>query len=157
MKRALLTLVILGFIAAVLIAICWPRLSAARSTNNPVQDAVASAITNPLSAITNPLRFARSHFTGGIGALLRADPTNGIPLVQQVIPGSPAEAAGLRSGDLILNVDGVPTSGRTLAQNVESLRGFAESSVTLTIQRAGSTNLQCILHRSSWKNLGVAQ
>src|SRR5215469_6527778 len=129
MKRALLTLGILGLIAAVLIAIYGPHLSAARSTTSPVQDAVASAITNPLSAITNPLGFARSHFTGGIGAMLRADPTNGIPLVQQVIPGSPAAAAGLRTGDRILNVDGVPTSGRTLAQNVENLRGFAESSV----------------------------
>ena len=29
--------------------------------------------------------------------------------VEQVLPGSPAEGAGLRSGDLILEVDGVPT------------------------------------------------
>jgi carboxyl-terminal processing protease len=157
MKRALLTLAILGFIAAVLIVICRPRPSPARSTTSPVQDAVESAITNPLSAITNPLRFARSHFTGGIGAMLRADQTNGVPIVVQVIPGSPAEAAGLQAQDRILSIDGVATSGRTLAQNVDNLRGFAESSVTLTIQRPGSTNLQCILHRSSWKNLGVTQ
>ena len=47
---------------------------------------------------------------------------------------------GLREGDHILQVDGIATRGRTLAQNVESIRGFSAGSVTLTVQRAGSTN-----------------
>ena len=71
--------------------------------------------------------------------------------------GSPAETAGLRAGDFILQVDGVATSGRKLVQNVESIRGFSAGSVTLTVQRTRSTNLQCVIHRSSWKNLGISQ
>ena len=76
-------------------------------------------------------------------------------MIHGVVAGSPAEKAGLREGDHIIQVDGVPTSGRTLAQVVESIRGFAAGSVTLTIQRSGSTNLQCVIHRSSWKSLKI--
>ena len=47
--------------------------------------------------------------------------------------------------------------GQTLAQNVEHIRGIARVSVMLTIQRAGSTNLNCLIHRTSWSDLGIVQ
>lgn len=109
------------------------------------------------SAISDPERFAKSHFTGGVGAIMGVDPTNGLPMIMQVIAGSPAEKAGLRPGDLIIQVNGVATAGRGLAQNVESIRGFVTGSVTLTIQRQGSTNQEFVIHRSSWNSLGVPQ
>jgi C-terminal processing protease CtpA/Prc len=109
------------------------------------------------SAITNPVAFAKSRFTGGIGAIMLADPNTGRTVIHQVIAGSPAEAAGLRDGDVVLKVNGVSTTGQKLAQVVDSVRGFVASSVTLTIQRTGSTNLECVLRRSSWNRLGVPQ
>lgn len=109
------------------------------------------------SAITNPVGFAKSHVTGGIGALLMADPATGLPRINGVLSGSPAQRAGLRAGDVILAVDGVPTRGQTLAQNVENIRGLAIGSVALTIQRAGSTNLNCLIERTSWSGMGIAQ
>lgn len=108
-------------------------------------------------AITNPVEFAKSHVTGGIGAVLLADPVTGLPRIQMVLAGSPAARAGLRAGDEILEVDGMTTRGRTLAQDVDRIRGIASVSVGLTIQRAGSTNLNCLIHRSSWSGLGVNQ
>ncbi|HLX71813.1 MAG TPA: PDZ domain-containing protein [Verrucomicrobiae bacterium] len=109
------------------------------------------------AAMTNPVGFAKSHVTGGIGAVLLVDPATGLPRIQIVLAGSPAARAGLRPGDVILEVDGVTTRGRTLAQDVDHIRGIASISVGLLIQRAGSTNLNCLIHRTSWSGLGVNQ
>lgn len=108
-------------------------------------------------AITNPLAFAKSHVTGGIGAVVLADPVSGLPKIQMLVAGSPAQKAGLRPGDVILEIDGVSAQGRTLAQNIERIRGIASVGVELTIQRAGSTNLNCVLHRASWSGMGIVQ
>jgi C-terminal processing protease CtpA/Prc len=151
MKRALVAFGILGVIGVTLVALWTLR------TPSPVRSKHDSLKKTVEAAITNPVAFAKSRFTGGIGAILLADPKTGVPVIHQVIAGSPAQAAGLRDGDIILKVDGVATSGQKLAQVVDSIRGFAAGSVALTIQRAGSTNLECVLHRSSWKRLGVPQ
>lgn len=115
----------------------------------------ASAVYAFESAITNPVDFAKSHVTGGIGAMLLADPASGLPQIRGVVTGSPAQRAGLRSGDVILAIDGLTTRGRTLTQDIECIRGIASVSVALTIQRAGSTNLNCVIHRTSWSGMGI--
>lgn len=150
-KRVVLAIGILAVIAAGLVTLWTLHAFSAGGPNHvSFKDAVQSAITNPVS-------FAKSRFTGGIGALLLADPTTGAPVIHEVIPGSPAQVAGLRDGDVILKVGDVPTTGKPLAQIVSSIRGIPGGSVTLTIQRPGSTNLECILHRISWKTMGVPQ
>ncbi len=150
MKRALLTFGILGVIGAALVALWTLRIpSAGRPNHDSLKETVESAVTGPVA-------FARSRFTGGIGAEMAADPT-GVPVIHHVMAGSPAEAAGLHDGDVVLKVNGVATSGQKLAQVVDSIRGFTGGGVTLTIQRTGSTNLEFVLHRSSWKHLGVPQ
>ncbi|SRR6266571_611338 len=151
MNRALRAIGIGGIIGVAVFALWMARTRSARRSN---QDSLSDTLH---SAITNPVVFAKSRFTGGVGAILVADPATGVPLIHNVVAGSPAEKAGLREGDHIVQIDGVATTGRTLAQNVESIRGFAASSVTLTVQRKGSTNLQCVIHRSSWKSLGIPQ
>ena len=54
------------------------------------------------------------------------------------IPGAPAEAAGIRAGDLILAVDGASVTGLTLIEAVNLIRGPGGSEVTLLIRHAGS-------------------
>lgn len=151
MNRVLRVVGILAFTGVVGFAL-WTAPT--RSANRSKRESLNVTIH---SAITNPVKFAKARFTGGVGAILLNDPAAGVPMIQQIVVGSPAEEAGLRKGDHIIQVDGVATRGRTLAQNVESIRGFAGGSVTLTIQRAGSTNLQCVIHRDSWNSLGVPQ
>jgi C-terminal processing protease CtpA/Prc len=149
MNRALRILGILAVTAIIVFALWAAQTrSARRAGQESLEDTSHSAITNPVA-------FAKNRFTGGVGAILLIDPATGLPLIRQVIAGSPAEKAGLREGDIILQVDGIATRGRTLAQIVESVRGFALGSVTLTVQRSGSTNLQCVIRRSSWKSLGI--
>jgi len=53
------------------------------------------------------------------------------------IPGSPAEEAGLRTGDVILAADGVELTGMVGDQALDLIRGPAGTSVTLTIERDG--------------------
>ena len=151
MKRALRIVGVFAVVGVMVFALWTTRTPLGRRpASGSLKDAMHSAITNPVA-------FAKNRFTGGVGAVLMIDLATGLPLIKQVLAGSPAEQAGLREGDFILQIDGVATQGRTLAQNVESIRGFIVGSVTLTVRRSGSTNVQCVIRRSSWNSLGLPQ
>lgn len=55
------------------------------------------------------------------------------------IAGSPAEAAGIESGDYVRAVDGVSVNGSTMQEQINKVRGQAGTQVTLTVERGGST------------------
>lgn len=71
----------------------------------------------------------------GIGAYLAV--RDGQPLITQPIEGSPAERAGLRSGDLILKVNGEDVRGATVDEVRTRVIGPKGTTVTLTIQHEG--------------------
>lgn len=71
----------------------------------------------------------------GVGVELTA--RNGGISVVRVIPGGPADGAGVAAGARVLEVAGRPTSGMPLVQVVEALRGPAGSAVTLTLRDEG--------------------
>ena len=77
---------------------------------------------------------------GGIGAYIGMT-EQGQPFVSAVMPGQPAEAAGLRSGDVIVKVDGQSLDGRSQDEVVLLIRGPVETTVTLTIRREGTASL----------------
>ena len=58
-----------------------------------------------------------------------------VMVVVAPLDGSPAEEAGLRAGDHILEVDGTSTVGETVSALVYRVRGEAGTDVTLTIRR----------------------
>jgi len=103
--------------------------------------------------LTNVVDYAKNRITGGIGAVVTTDRATGLPIIAEVKVDSPADRAGLRTGDLITKVNGLATAGLPLAQVVEGIRGFSGGRVTLTVQRSGSTNFECVVQRSSWNNL----
>ncbi len=60
-------------------------------------------------------------------------------IIASTIEGTPAEAAGLQSGDAIVGVDGEDVIGWTIEELTARVRGPAGSDVTLTILRNGDT------------------
>jgi carboxyl-terminal processing protease len=74
---------------------------------------------------------------GGIGASVTT--TDGQITIALVNPGFPAEAAGLQVGDVILEIDGVSTSGMTTEDVVAKVKGAAGTQVTLLVQHPGET------------------
>jgi len=55
------------------------------------------------------------------------------------IDGSPASAAGLESGDIILKLGTIPVKGMSLSEAIEIMRGPKGSEIELTIGRAGES------------------
>jgi len=55
------------------------------------------------------------------------------------IDGSPAEKAGLQTGDIILKLGKVPIKGMSLNQAIEKMRGPKGSEIELTIGRSGES------------------
>jgi len=82
----------------------------------------------------------------GIGA--RIAQVNAQFVIQSVVPGSPAEKAGLRAADVVLAVDGEPADGKTLDQVVQSIRGAAGTSVRLQIGREAAAPFEISIVRA---------
>ncbi len=81
---------------------------------------------------------------GGIGAYISknylnyrdfSDPKTYMINITSVFPGSPAESAGLMSGDLISHIDGEPVDDLEADQSSKALKGPAGTVVVLTIKR----------------------
>ncbi len=70
----------------------------------------------------------------GIGISIAATNRAGA-LVDAVIPGAPAELAGVKLGDRITTVDGRSTATMSLTQITDLLRGQPATSVKLGIER----------------------
>ena len=51
------------------------------------------------------------------------------------LAGTPAEAAGLQSGDVVIAVDGDPVAGSTMQDQITKIRGETGTDVTLTVRR----------------------
>lgn len=64
------------------------------------------------------------------------------------IPGSPAEKAGLKRGDVIIAVNGQSVVGQDAQQVVTKVRGPANTSVTLTVRRGNETLDRTIMRQA---------
>jgi C-terminal peptidase prc len=73
----------------------------------------------------------------GIGAILTQRPDSDYTIVESPIYGQPAVKAGVRAGDMIIEVDGKDIKGESLSKVVSRIRGPAGSEVVLTVQREG--------------------
>jgi carboxyl-terminal processing protease len=60
---------------------------------------------------------------------------DGIPIIVAPFDGSPAQQAGVKAGDLIIEVDGEDVTGLTLDETVERIRGEQGTEVVLTVFR----------------------
>lgn len=83
---------------------------------------------------------------------------NGFVKVVSPIDDTPAQRAGLESGDIILKLDNQPVKGMSLNQAIELMRGPKGSSIELTIAREGlNKSFSVILVRDIIPLLSVRQ
>jgi len=71
----------------------------------------------------------------GVGVLIQPDEATKFIRAYYVVPGTPADQAGIQSGDLFTSVDGVSTQGFTPEQASRALRGAAGMQVHISVQR----------------------
>ena len=101
-------------------------------------DALGDPYTSYIDAETYKLSIpALEGSFEGIGAVITVE--DGQLTVVSPIAGSPAESQGIRSGDRILQIDGQPTSGMSLAEAVLKIRGPQGTKVTLLILHQGES------------------
>jgi S1-C subfamily serine protease len=139
---------IVAFAVAALLALWASRSCTGGSANS-------TSFRNAVQSLaTNPTEFVKSRITGGVGALLARDPA-GLPQIDKVMAGSPADKAGLRAGDVITHVNGETMTGKNLNAVVDAIRGFSMGSVTITVLR-GQTNrtrMEFVVRRQSMSTL----
>ncbi|WP_129128384.1 S41 family peptidase [Geomonas oryzae] len=84
-----------------------------------------------------PVSGEGSAFGGvGIDGVPRAD---GTIAVRQLVAGGPAHLAGIKAGDIIVQVDGTPTAGSDFKFIVDRrLRGRAGTPVLILVRRPGN-------------------
>ncbi len=81
-------------------------------------------------------RFMTTGQYGGIGALIHQKGDSVV--IAEPYEGFPAQKAGLRAGDIILEVDGQSAIGKTSDEMSEVLKGEPGTSLTLTVKRPGA-------------------
>lgn len=75
----------------------------------------------------------------GIGAVVQTDEKTKEISIAQVLEGSPAEAAGLKSGDVFVKVEGEDVTQATQFDLVRLVRGKEGTVVSLTMRRGSDT------------------
>jgi carboxyl-terminal processing protease len=93
------------------------------------------------------MRVSTTGHYSGVG--IEVAEQDGRIVVVTPIEGSPADRAGVRAADVLLEIDGRPVEAGRLDEAIERMRGFVGSTVRLVVGRAGEPEpLQFELERS---------
>lgn len=126
-------------------------------------DAMTASL-DPHSAYLTPEELRESELVttgefGGLGIQVTED--NGFVKVIAAIEGTPADRAGIQSGDVITHLDGDPIVGQPLKHAVGVMRGAPGTRIALTIVRQGGPPFQVDIMREiitiepvRWKRYG---
>ncbi len=115
------------------------KIDATKMANGAISGMVAS-LGDPFTSYFPPVQNTafKTQMAGefsGIGAELSENDQNQI-IVIAPLDGSPAEKAGIKSGDIIIRVDGKSTGGWHVNDAVEKIRGHKGTKVTITAVHA---------------------
>lgn len=117
-----------------------PHVSGAQLGQNSIQGMV-QGLHDPYTRYLTPAQYKdqqnayAGRYTGIIGIYVVFSGQR--PVIAGVVPGSPAQAAGLHDGDVILAIGGTDTTGMTTDKASALIRGPVGTVVTLRVQRSG--------------------
>ena len=106
-------------------------------------DGMAKAIGDKYTAFFTPDQYKEFNQAldpdkiSGIGVLIQPDEITKFIRAYYVVPGTPAEKAGLQSGDIFSSVDGKSTKGLSTDDATKLLRGTTGTAVHIVAQRDG--------------------
>ena len=129
-----------------------PKLDYHKLSNGTVQGLV-QALGDPYTSYLSADQFKNQQdsyagrHTGVIGIYVSFD--GAYPTVSGLVPGSPAQKAGLRTGDVILTIDGKDAKGLTADQTAVLIRGPVGTAVLLGLRR-GEQELSVSVQRGSF-------
>ena len=113
---------------------------------------MVKTLDDPHSIYLDPKMYElmRSHTEGSFGGvgIVMGFKDNKITVIS-VMEGTPSEAAGIKTGDEIIAVDGVPTSEIEPEEVVLRIRGEIDTEVTLRIRRAGEEDRDYVVRRAT--------
>ncbi len=90
-------------------------------------------------------RFMTTGQYGGIGAIIKI--IEGDIVITEPYENSPAQKADLRAGDIILEVDGETTKGRSIEDMSNLLKGAAETQVNIKFSRNNQTQQVIVIRK----------
>lgn len=109
------------------------------------------ALKDPYSYYLDPEEYRRFNeemqgFFGGIGVMVESQ--EGHIVIVSVLPGTPADQAGIQPGDLILSAEGKSLEGAAVEEAVRLIRGEPGTEVRLLIGRKGVSPFELRLKRA---------
>ena len=113
-----------------------------------IEEMLAS-LDDPFTRLLRPeqyhsLQVNTSGELSGVGLQINVDPKTQLVQVISPLAGSPAEAAGIKPKDLIVEIDGVSTKTLTLDEAASKMRGLTGTQVTLRIQPYYSDEIKTV-------------
>ena len=115
-------------------------------------EGLVNALDDPYSAYltSDEVAGSQSELNGDLQSLgMAIEKRDGRLVVVAALAGSPAQRAGIQSGDLIARIGSRDTASLTLSDALSLLRGPAGSRVSLTIMRGDSAPLIVDVNRDS--------
>jgi len=111
-----------------------------REDTYSVIDKMLTSLGDPFTRHLQPsqyrsLQVSTSGELTGVGLQIALEQETGNLQVIAPIVGSPAEKAGIKSGDLILKIDGIPTTQFTLDEAAARMRGPMGTQIILTVRQ----------------------
>jgi carboxyl-terminal processing protease len=128
---------------ATLLAEIWPASTGKAVTASELEEALLNGLLHNVSGspylMPEKERKVQEQNEGnryvGIHIALGMDETEKRPKINEIIEGGPADRAGVKSNDLIEQIDGTDTKGMSLRESVDRLRGDEGTTVTIKVRQ----------------------
>jgi carboxyl-terminal processing protease len=119
----------------------WPASGVKPGSDEMLMTALVSSVPGGAELVTAKDRKVNEQIQGnryvGIHIAIGVDDVTKRPKIVEMIKGGPADRAGMKANDVIERIDDVDTSGQSLRESIDRLRGDEGTSVAVTVRQPG--------------------